>query len=565
MGRIINAGQLIDVVEYLEENNKQIVWKYARQGNEIKHGARLIVRPGQAAILVCRGQLADVFGPGHFVLKTKNLPILSTLIAIPFGFNSPIKSDVFFIDTTQFFGMHWETDSPILKRDPEMGMVRISARGTYAFQITQPGRFLTEMYGARKMDNTAEISAYLSSFVAEAVAQCIGEMRISVLDLAMNFRNMSQSVSEFAAEKAEKLGIAIPEATIDGIILPKEVEKLIDEQSGIGLAARNMDNFMQYQTARAMRDAARQSGGLAGLGASFALGDQITRTTQQAVSGGGKSGEKDIPAQLREWKRMVSEGVLTEQEFEAMKSRILSGAQTPSAPAVPPAPPASPAPAPVSRPQAYSAPPQQPAYTPPPVRTAPQPPQPAPAPAPAVPQAAPYQRKNGPANSPASAYAVKQHVCFGGLRWQVIKQTSPTHALIVCDETVNEMPYRAFPGPVTWEDCDVRKWLNGTFLKGQFSARDQRAVMVNPLRPEQSAIWNVNPGRPTTDAVFCLGAREFTKMLPEPVRSSYWLRSPGKSAAEVAVVTPDGRIKSIPAETERIAVRPAVWLDLTAL
>ena len=278
MGKIINPGQLIDIVEYLEEGSKQIIWKFRRDRNEIKHGARLIVRPGQAAILVHRGQLADVFLPGHYVLKTKNLPILSTLLAAPFGFNSPIKSDVYFVDTTQFLGMKWETGAPILRRDPEMGIVRISAAGSYAFQITNPRLFLETVFGARKSDTTEEVSAYLSSFIGEAVSQCIGEIQVSVLDLAMNFRNMSQEVTRYADEKAGKLGITISEATIEHVRLPQEVEKLIDEQSGIGLASRNMDSFMQYQTARAMRDAAKQNGGLAGIGAGYVFSQQLAQT-----------------------------------------------------------------------------------------------------------------------------------------------------------------------------------------------------------------------------------------------------------------------------------------------
>ena len=165
-------NQFIDVIEYVDASfSKTLVVKYSRPGNETKQGAQLIVRNGQAAVFVHRGQIADIFGPGNYKLNTGNLPLLSALAAVPYLFNSPIKSDLYFINTTQFINNNWGTTSPILKRDSEMGMVRINANGKFAFRVSNPVVFMNEVFGSRNLSITREIVQYLVSFVGESIAQ----------------------------------------------------------------------------------------------------------------------------------------------------------------------------------------------------------------------------------------------------------------------------------------------------------------------------------------------------------------------------------------------------------
>ena len=161
------SGQFIDVIEHIDESNKLLVSKYERYGNEIKQGAQLIVRNGQCGVFVHRGQIADVFPPGSYKLDTHNLPLLSNLAALPYKFNSPIKSDLYFINTTQFINNRWGTKNPILMRDPDFDVIRVTAFGTYAFQVTEPKRFMEQVFGARKLNMTYDILAFLNSFVAE--------------------------------------------------------------------------------------------------------------------------------------------------------------------------------------------------------------------------------------------------------------------------------------------------------------------------------------------------------------------------------------------------------------
>lgn len=328
--------QFIDVIEFVDESpNKLLVSKFVRKGDEIKQGARLIVRNGQAAVFVHRGQIADVFGSGNYKLSTGNLPLLSALAAIPTLFNSPIKSDLYFINTTQFINNRWGTKNPIIKRDPEMGIVRITSFGTYSFKVSDPKTFMTEVFGARSLNMTYDIVEYLTSFVGEAIAQCLGESTQSVIDLATHYRELSSMITPYVNEKANVLGIEVTTATIENIALPKEVEKLIDEQSGIGLASRDMDTFVQYQTARAIRDVAKQPGGMAGIGAGIGVGKVVaqtmndslekpkakkTTTTKKETSTVPKESVAD---QLVKYKGLLDKGILTQDEFDEVKSMLL--------------------------------------------------------------------------------------------------------------------------------------------------------------------------------------------------------------------------------------------------
>ena len=327
-------NQFLEVVEFVDESQgKLLVSKFERKHvtesgigkDEIRQGSQLIVRNGQAAVFVSQGKIADVFGPGKYDLNTENLPLLSDLGALPFLFNSPLKADLYFVNTTQFLNNKWGTKNPIILRDSEMGMVRITAFGNYAFRVCDVTKFMQEVFGARKLNMTYEIIQFIDSFVAEAITEQIAQTQTSVLDLAAKCRSLSGQMTEVANEKARKLGLEISEATIENIGLPEEVEKLIDEQSGIGMASNNMQYFMQYQTARAMRDAAKQEGGLAGLGAGMALGNQMANAVSDTLNG---SSDKDLSAgdpvtELKKYKELLDSEIITKEEFDALKKKLL--------------------------------------------------------------------------------------------------------------------------------------------------------------------------------------------------------------------------------------------------
>lgn len=316
----LTGGQFIDVIDYVDDSGKILVHKYERPGDEIKQGSKLIVREGQVAAFLVGGRLADLFGPGTFSLNTKNLPILSSLSALPYGFKSPIKADLYLINTKQFLDNKWGTKNPLILRDEEFGMVRLRGFGAFAFRIIDPTLFIREVLAARHLLKTYDVIEYLTSLVTEAFTRVIGDSGASILDLSTQYREYGAQITEAANTLASPLGFGFTSVIIENISLPEEVEKLIDEQSGIGMATKNMDAFMQYQSARAMRDAAQQEGGLAGIGAGVALGNSMMQEVARPQKG---EPEKDPVEHLKQMKELLDAGVLTQEEFDAKKKEIL--------------------------------------------------------------------------------------------------------------------------------------------------------------------------------------------------------------------------------------------------
>lgn len=168
---------------------------------------------------------------------------------------------------------------------------------------------------------TYDIVEYLSSMVTEAFSVVVSESEMSVLDLATEYRKLSSEMQQRLNAQVESIGVQFSDIFIENISLPDEVEKLIDEQSGIGMAKQDMASFMQYQTARAMRDASKQKGGLAGLGAGMALGNTMAQGIQATANPADSS--KSKVEQLRELKELLDEGILTQEEFDAEKKAVL--------------------------------------------------------------------------------------------------------------------------------------------------------------------------------------------------------------------------------------------------
>lgn len=316
--------QFLDVIEHEDVSNKLIVYKYQRESgnNELKQGSKVIVRESQSAVFLKGGQLADILPPGTYSLSTDNMPVLSTLKAFPYLFVSPVIADLYFVSTRQFIDNKWATKNPIMKRDSEFNMARIRAFGKFSFRITDVALFMREIFGTKGIVLTYDIVSYLSSMVTEAFSVAIGESQLSVLDLAAEYRKIATMMQERLNEQTGAIGVQFSDILVENVSLPDEVEKLIDEQSGIGMAKQDMDAFMQYQTARAIRDASKQKGGLAGLGAGMALGNTMAKNIQNVSE--TQESSKSKAEQLRELKSLLDEGILTQEEFDAEKKTILA-------------------------------------------------------------------------------------------------------------------------------------------------------------------------------------------------------------------------------------------------
>jgi membrane protease subunit (stomatin/prohibitin family) len=253
------SGQFIDVIEWTDDTRDTLVWRFERHGNEIKYGAKLTVREGQTAVFVHEGQLADVFTPGLYELQTNNMPILTTLQHWDHGFQSPFKSEVYFISMTRVTDLKWGTKNPIITRDPEFGMVRLRAFGSYALRVADAGKFMTEIVGTDGEFTTDEIAFQIRNIVVQEVSRVLAASNIPVLDMAANTADLAKLVTQAIAPGIAAYGLAIPELYIENISLPEEVERAMDKRTSMGIVG-DLSKYMQFSAAEAMTTAAANPG-----------------------------------------------------------------------------------------------------------------------------------------------------------------------------------------------------------------------------------------------------------------------------------------------------------------
>ena len=276
-------AELIDIIEWVDDSQHTLVWRFPRYQNEIKNGAQLIVRPGQVAVFVHRGQIADAFEPGHYTLVTDNLPILSTLAGWKYGFNSPFKAEVYFVSTKQITDLKWGTTNPIMLRDPDFGPIRLRAFGTYALRAVDPKALLKELVGTDKNFQVDEITELLRSIIISSIADLLGKSQIAALDLAAKYREYSESLRQLVIERVDdEYGLDIPQLFIVNISFPPEVEKALDTRTSMGVIG-DMNKFQSFQTGQAILAAASNpAGGAAsegiGLGLGFAMANRMAGT-----------------------------------------------------------------------------------------------------------------------------------------------------------------------------------------------------------------------------------------------------------------------------------------------
>ncbi|MCS6865411.1 MAG: SPFH domain-containing protein [Gemmataceae bacterium] len=282
-------GQFIDIIEWTEPSQNEILaHRFTRHKNEIKNGAKLVVREGQAAGFVKEGQLADVKFPGMYTLDTKNLPILSTILGWKYGFESPFKCEVYFISTRQWTNQKWGTQNPILYRDPEFGPVRLRAFGNYAFKVTDPGTFLKELVATDPSFELYEISAQFRNVIVSRFVDALGSSRIPMLDLAGNYEKVSKIALDKIAPELAKMGISLTQFFVENISLPPEVEAALDKRSQMSVLG-NLDQYTKFQTAEAIPTAAANPGGFAGIGAGLGAGIAVGQQMGSALAGAAAS------------------------------------------------------------------------------------------------------------------------------------------------------------------------------------------------------------------------------------------------------------------------------------
>lgn len=337
--------QFIDIIQWTEEGDGKLAWRFPMAGMEIQNGGTLVVRESQMAIFVNEGQVADVFGPGTYKLTTQTLPVLTYLKNWDKLFESPFKSDVYFFSTRQQIDQKWGTPQPITIRDKDFGAVRLRAFGNYAFRIADPKAFHTEISGTRESYPVADLEGQLRGLVLQNISNAIAGSGLPFLDLAANQVMFAEAMVKELAPIFAKLGILIESLTVQNVSLPEELQKILDQKIGMGMVGNDMAKFMQYQTAQAIPKFAEASGGgggiagdAMGLGAGVALGQVLAQNLQQglqtpvapaaaaaAQAAATPVGVKpeEVMATLEKLGELKSKGILTQEEFDAKKAELL--------------------------------------------------------------------------------------------------------------------------------------------------------------------------------------------------------------------------------------------------
>lgn len=274
-------GEFIDIIEWTDDSRDTMVWRFERHNNEIKNGAKLTVRESQVAVFVNEGQIADVFPPGMHTLDTQNLPILSTLQGWKYGFNSPFKAEVYFVNTRRFTDLKWGTPNPIMMRDQDFGLVRVRAFGSYSMKVADAGLFLKEVVGTNWEFTTDDISEQCRSFLISGFSDALGTAKIPVLDLVGKYGEMGAALTTQINPKFAEHGLQLINLTIENVSVPPEVEQAIDKRSSMG-AIGNLNAYMQYQAAESLTE---NPGGMGAMGAQMAAGMAVGQQMAGAMAG----------------------------------------------------------------------------------------------------------------------------------------------------------------------------------------------------------------------------------------------------------------------------------------
>lgn len=254
-------NQMWQVIEWKDDSQNTLVYRYPHKGKEIISGTQLTVRESQEAIFVHMGQIADVFKPGKYKLETKNLPILSGLGSLFYqGRESRFKAEVYFVNTKQFPNQKWGTASPITLRDKDFGVIRIKGYGVYSFKVNDGATFMKELFGTNSSFEVEDINGYLRSMLISSVTDTIAESMVSALEIYANLQEFSDMCANNVREKFNKLGLDITNFVIENISFPESVEKAIDERSALGILSDKMGTYTQKKAADALGDAAKNTG-----------------------------------------------------------------------------------------------------------------------------------------------------------------------------------------------------------------------------------------------------------------------------------------------------------------
>ena len=326
--------QFIDVLQWNEETEGVLAWRFPMQDFEIQNGAILNVRESQVAVFVNEGVIADVFGPGTHKLTTQTLPILTNLKNWDKFFDSPFKSDVYYFSTRVQTGRKWGTPQPITIRDKDFDMIRVRAFGMFSYRVADARKFFTEISGTREVYTRDEVEEQLRGILMATMASSFGGANVAFLDMAANQALMAQSVKGDLATAFARYGIGLDEFNVASVSLPEELQAALDERISAGmkggLSADKMAGFTKFNVASSIPLAAQNEGGLAGIGAGLGAGALLGQTMAQAMTGAASQpaapaapAELPIEERLAKLKGLLDKGLISAADYDSTKAELL--------------------------------------------------------------------------------------------------------------------------------------------------------------------------------------------------------------------------------------------------
>jgi membrane protease subunit (stomatin/prohibitin family) len=336
-------GIFLDVIEAPDQEPGELARRVPREGSaETAFGSQLVVRDFQVAVFRKDGKALDLIGPGRHTLSTKNIPILTKVLALPFGFKSPFRTEVIFVSLRTLPDLRWGTREPVPFRDKDLGLVRLRAFGTYGLRIGDPMPFVNTLVGADGMYTAQDLEEYLRSTIVSRLNDHLGESLTSVFDLAAKYEETSEAMSLRLADDFKRFGLVLDNFRVNAITPPDDVQRAIDERSRMG-AIGDLSSYARLKAADALQSAAENPGGVAGagvgVGAGFGLGGMMAETMRGAMGGGGSGGGgggggnggsgggapagRSVADRLRDLAALHKEGVISAEEYQAKRAELV--------------------------------------------------------------------------------------------------------------------------------------------------------------------------------------------------------------------------------------------------
>ena len=321
--------QFIDVIEWNEEVDGVLSYRFPMIAHEIQNGAKLTVRDTQVALFVNEGEVADILEPGLHTLNTHTLPMLTSLKNWDKFFTSPFKSDVYFFSTREQINQRFGTPNGVTIRDKDLGPLRLRAHGTYSYRIKNPKVFFKKISGTRELYTTHDLEGQLRSVIVTAMASFFGNAEVSFLDMAANQSKFSETLKEAFSLPFDQYGLALETFLVESISLPEEVQEHLDKASSMRVMG-DFRKYAQFQAADSISIAAANPGGIAGAGASLgmviAMGHSLDQSMTDALgvsSASSNDPNSDPLAMIGKLHELLTKGILSQSEFDAKKSELL--------------------------------------------------------------------------------------------------------------------------------------------------------------------------------------------------------------------------------------------------